>query len=290
MESFLHDISWVVPLRTPFLTPIFQGFSWLGYLPFFMIFLSLGYWLWDKDKITRLAVLVALSGLLNAYLKDFWQDPRPSLDFRMDGQVGDSYGLPSGHTQVATVMWFWLAWEIRRAWAWGVAVVLVSGIAFSRIYLGVHDVEDIIVGFALGLTNLALFRWFISSHFQRWHDLHPGWQVALILLLQPLIYVIWPGEGGPDYAFGLGLFLAAWWTGAKLNKHHFNFQRHPNWVVAIAAAAFGVVGLFALFSGLENAVETLNAGEYAGQASTFIVGLYMTVLAPLAFRLARVGR
>lgn len=290
MENLLHDISWVVPLRTPFLTPIFQAFTWMGYLPFFMIFLSLGYWLWDKDKITRLAVLIALSGLMNAYLKDFWQDARPPLEFRMDGQVGDSYGLPSGHAQVATVMWFWLAWEIRRAWAWGVAIILVSGVAFSRIYLGVHDVEDVSVGFLLGLTNLALFGWFISSHFRRWHDLHPGWQVALILLLQPLLYIVWPDAESPGYAFALGLFLGGWWAGAKLNKHHFDFQRHPSWGIAIIAGALGVVGLFALLAGLGQALDTLNAGEYTRHASTLILALYMTVFAPLAFRLAKIGR
>ena len=290
MENLLHDISWVVPFRSPFLTPIFQGFTWLGYLPFFMIFLSLGFWLWDKDKITRLAVLIALSGILNAYLKDFWADPRPPLDLRMDGGVGESYGLPSGHAQVATVMWFWLAWEIRKTWAWITATILVSGVIFSRIYLGVHDVEDVAVGFILGLANLAVFRWFISEHFRHWHDLHPGWQVALILLLQPLLYFTWPDAEGPEYAFGLGLFLAGWWAGAKLNKHHFDFERHPEWWAIVAAGTLGIVGLFALFSGIGKLADLLDLGDYSRQTSILLVAVYMTVLAPWAFRLARIGK
>ena len=62
MESFLHDISWVVPLRNDTLTLIFNGFTFLGYLPFFLIFLPMGYWLFDKPMFTRLAVLVGLVG------------------------------------------------------------------------------------------------------------------------------------------------------------------------------------------------------------------------------------
>lgn len=290
MESLLHDISWVVPLRGPVLTPIFRGFTWLGYMPFFMIFLSLGYWLWDKDKITRLAVLIALSGLLNAYLKDFWQDPRPALEYRLDGEVGDSYGLPSGHMQIATVMWLWLAWEIRKAWAWVAAVILISGVGFSRIYLGVHDVEDVSIGFVLGLTNLALFGWFISDHFRRWHDLHPAWQVALILLLQPVLYYVWPDEDGPGYALSLGLFLAGWWAGAKINEHRFDFQRHPEWWAVVAAGAIGIVGLFALLNGASKATAALGLGDAGPHITVLFIALYMTVLAPLAFRIARIGR
>ncbi len=290
MESLLHDISWVVPLRGPILTPIFQGFTWLGYMPFFMIFLSLGYWLWDKDKITRLAVLIALSGLLNAYLKDFWQDPRPAADLRMDGGIGDSYGLPSGHAQVATVMWFWLAWEIRKTWAWVAATILVAGVSFSRLYLGVHDVEDVLAGIVLGLTNLALFGWFISSHFRRWHELHPAWQVATILLLQPVLYFVWPDEDGPGYALALGVFLAGWWAGAKLNQHHFDFERHPEWWGVAAAGAIGLFGLFTLFGIIGDLGEALGLGEYSLHVSTLIIALYMTVLAPLAFRVARIGK
>ena len=290
MENLLHDISWVIPYRDPLLTPIFRGFTWLGYLPFFLIFLSLSFWTWDKDKATRLAVLIALTGLLNAFLKDFWQDPRPPLEFRMDGDVGESYGLPSGHAQIATVMWLWLAYELRRTWAWIAALVIIVGVSSSRIYLGVHDLEDVSAGIALGLINLAMFGWFVSSHFQRWHDLHPAWQVALILGLQPIIYFVWPSETGASFGLALGLFLAGWWIGAKLNLHHFEFERHPEWWVAIVAGVVGVIGVFAFQTGISRALEALELKAHAPYVTTFLIALYMTVLAPLAFRVARIGK
>jgi membrane-associated phospholipid phosphatase len=104
MESFLHDISWVVPLRSALLTLIFKGLTLLGYTEFFLLFLPIGYWLWDKKMFTRLAMLIGLVALTNTFLKDLFHDPRPPIAFALDPQVGESFGFPSGHAQVATAM------------------------------------------------------------------------------------------------------------------------------------------------------------------------------------------
>jgi len=164
MESFLHDMGWAVALRHDTLTPIFLGFTWLGYTTFFLIALPIGYWAWNKDKITRVALIVLASAVLNAFLKDLWQNPRPDSLIWVDPQMDDSYGLPSGHTQVGIVMWFWLAYEIRKAWAWVVAAIVAGGIAFSRLYLGVHDVEDVLGGAIIGFATLFAYRWTFTAH------------------------------------------------------------------------------------------------------------------------------
>src|SRR5262249_33229069 len=151
MESFLHDLSWVPPLRSEALTAIFNGFTFLGYFPFFLAFLPLGYWLWDKAMFTRLAILVGIVGLSNSFLKDLFQVRPPPIALALDPNVGDSFGFPSGHAQVAVAMWLWLAYELKRPWFWVVAIIVAAGVCASRLYLGVHDVEDILGGVLLGL-------------------------------------------------------------------------------------------------------------------------------------------
>lgn len=289
MEALLHDISWVVPYRNDFLTPIFRGFTWLGYLPFYMIFLSLSYWLWDKDKATRFAVLIVFAGVMNSFLKDFWQDPRPPIDLRMDSGVAESYGLPSGHAQVTVAMWLWLAYELRRTWGWVLAAIIITGVCFSRIYLGVHDVEDIAAGIALGLLNFAVFYWAVSSDLRRWHDLPSVWQVAIILAFQPIIYLAWPASASPVPGVALGLFLVGWWAGVKLNAHVFEFRRHANLGLAGAGALVGLVGLFALQPAIGNVLQALGLTFDPAYVTTVALALYITIGAPYAFRLARVG-
>jgi membrane-associated phospholipid phosphatase len=164
--NLLNDISWVVPLRNDLLTPIFQFFTWLGYPTFMMLILPLGYWLWGKDKFTRVTIVVIVSTIINTFLKDLWENPRPDLVFRLDGQVGKSFGMPSGHAQVSAALWFWVAYEIGKTWAWAIAAVVVTGICFSRIYLGIHDLEDILAGLGIAAISLFLFRFLFDPKFK----------------------------------------------------------------------------------------------------------------------------
>src|SRR3546814_1041129 len=80
------------------------AFTWLGYTTFFLIALPLSYWLWDRGRAMRLVVLIAITAVINGWLKDYWQDPRPDPKYWLDQRVIGSYGRPSGHAQVAIAM------------------------------------------------------------------------------------------------------------------------------------------------------------------------------------------
>ena len=59
-------------------------------------------------------------------------------------------GLPSGHAQNATFFWGVLGLYISRPIIWVACVVVVLLVAFSRLYLGVHFLDDVLLGLALG--------------------------------------------------------------------------------------------------------------------------------------------
>jgi glycerophosphoryl diester phosphodiesterase len=291
METLLHDLSWVPPLRTPELTILFNALTWLGYTPFFLLFLPLGYWLWDKDMFTRLAVLIVLNAVINSFLKDLFNDPRPDLSFAIDPRTAGSYGLPSGHSQVATAMWLWLAYEMKRWWAWPIAIAIVAGVAFSRLYLGVHDVEDVAAGVLLGLSSLVIFRAFISEQFQGWHDMNPGLQIAIILALHPILFLLWPSATGPGPVLSLGAFLVGWWAGVVYDRNRMDFKRHPNWLIALLAAGIGIAGVILAFGRIEGSFIDLGMPKLAASwLQSLIIALYVTMLAPLLFRTTRLAK
>ena len=136
LQHLLHNLDWVLPLRSDWLTVLMHGVSLLGYEKFILFFLPLGYWAWQRPLFLRLFVLVSINALLNAYLKDLWQDPRPPLAMRLDDLVGASYGLPSGHSQVAVVLWLWLAYELRRYKEAGLNLILSLGFGLLAAWLG----------------------------------------------------------------------------------------------------------------------------------------------------------
>ncbi len=291
MDAFLHDISWVVPLRSPELTVLFNGFTWLGYTTFFLIFLPIGYWLWDKQMFTRLAVLIIITGILNAIVKDLFHDPRPPLQFALDPRVGESYGFPSGHAQIAVAMWLWLAYEMKRSWAWIAASIIAIGVCLSRLYLGVHDVEDVLGGALLAIATLVVYSVAIGDEFKFWHDLNPWAQLAIILAIQPIVWFIWPGDNGPGPSFGLFGFLFGWWLGVILERNAVHLGRPSNWIVAAIIAVVAVVALVASYKPLEQILLSLGLSKLAaGWLQAALIGLYSTFLVPAVLRITRVSQ
>ncbi len=66
-----------------------------------------------------------------------------------------SFGFPSGHVSGSIAMWGGLAVLFRRRWLNWLAPLFISLVAFSRLYLGVHFLADILGGALLG--GLMLF-------------------------------------------------------------------------------------------------------------------------------------
>jgi undecaprenyl-diphosphatase len=89
---------------------------------------------------------------------------RPRPEFAAAFLHGFSYSFPSGHAMNSTIAYGMLAyilvtlWTRRSASKVGIVlftVLLVLGIGFSRLYLGVHYLSDVLGGFAVGSVWLA---------------------------------------------------------------------------------------------------------------------------------------
>lgn len=102
--------------------------------------------------------------LLNAVLKLIFQRARPAFDDPL--MTLATYSFPSGHTAAATVFYGFIAMLVLDGWrdrsaGWrgatvAVAVLMVSLVAASRVYLGVHYLSDVLGAVLEGLLWLAL--------------------------------------------------------------------------------------------------------------------------------------
>ena len=284
MANWLHNMEWVIAMRSDLLTPVFKAFSALGYSGFLLLFVPIGYWIFNKDTFARVGLWLLLSALLNAYLKDLLQDPRPDPVFQLGPAVGQSYGFPSGHAQIAMVIWFWIAWESRQTWIWILSSILVLGICFSRLYLGVHDVEDVLGGIGIGLLSLLIFIFLTTKRFQWWYNLHFFWQIVGIAIVEAFLFFTWPGKLSVN-AIGYGVFLIGFWIGVGIERSWIFFQKHSNWWRIIASGLIGVVILIALRKGIQTVTAILEIGRMtAAFIQAFISGVYMTALAPWVFQ------
>lgn len=142
----------------PQLEGAFAFISALGTEQFYLVLLPLIYWNVDKQFGRSMAYVVLFSNATNALLKHTFRAPRP---FWLDRSIGladeVSYGIPSGHAQLAATLYLFTAAWIKRGWVWIVAVFMAVAMGLSRIYLGVHFVHDVVGGFLLALVVLLGF-------------------------------------------------------------------------------------------------------------------------------------
>lgn len=144
------------------------GESWLGIMEFitlfgdeefFLLLLPMLFWCVDAVLGLRVGLMLMLSSNLNFLLKMGLQDPRP---YWYNTQVvayssETSFGLPSGHSQQSGVVWFAIAAQVRKPWMWFVAVLITLLVGISRLYLGVHFITDVLLGWALAALIVWLY-------------------------------------------------------------------------------------------------------------------------------------
>ena len=219
--AFRNDLNWVLPLRTPYFDVFFETVTLAGYPLFLIMFLCFGYFALGSKRFFHAAMLLMMAGLLNSWLKDFGQDPRPAAVYALDGRVGDSYGWPSGHTQIAVVLWGYLAYTLRAKWAYAVAGLIICLQGFSRMYLGVHDPGDVAAGFVFGVFCLAAYI-AVEQNPKSSARLGAlcGFQMLGVLLALHLAYlIIYPVHVGHEAPYWFMGAMSGWLIGRYARGH-----------------------------------------------------------------------
>ena len=159
-------MEWILSIRSPTITPLFQYITWLGYSDFLFLFIPFCYWFCDRKIYGALPQFVFISALVNSLAKSFFQDPRPDNSLNIDPWLNTfdpSFGFPSGHAHLAVVIWGFIFLKSNNIFIKAVAMFLLVSVSFSRIYLGVHDIGDVIGGMILGIISLLFIELLLKN-------------------------------------------------------------------------------------------------------------------------------
>lgn len=263
----------------------FKFFTLLGEEVFFLLLLPGLYWSVDRRIGARVTLLFLLSTYLNFVAKTLVSQPRPfEYDPRVR-QLGEAPGggLPSGHAQNAVVVWGYLATQLRRAWLWWTAGLLVVLISLSRIYLGLHFPTDLLGGHLLGAALLLSYLW-LGPSLESWlKGQGLVWQFGLALFIPLLLAFLFPTEEGITTSavmlgMGLGLVLERRWLGFKTGG--LGWQR-------VLRFLFGAAVMVGLWLGLRLAFAALEPAFLFRFSRYALMGLWGAFGAPWVF--VRVG-
>ena len=183
------DLNFALQQLSPALATVMHLLSFFGSEDFFLLLVPFIFWCVDSSFGARLLFLIAISDFVNGLLKWILHAPRPYwADARISPLESEiSYGIPSGHTQSATVGWGYLALHVKRWWMWLLAVLVIFSVALARVMLGMHYLGDVIGGLIVGLIVLVAYT-LLEPRVTRWIAPKPiGLQITTAFIASMLM-------------------------------------------------------------------------------------------------------
>lgn len=164
-------------MRNAALTPVMKGITLLGDMGAVWLLISVGLCLTKRERRTGITGLcaVGLSVMVNnVFLKHLIARARPFEVIQnlvpLISKPTD-YSFPSGHTACSFAVAFLLFRKLPKKY--GIpCLILAALIGFSRIYLGVHYLSDVLVGAADGITLSYLADYLVRVAEQRKEVVH----------------------------------------------------------------------------------------------------------------------
>ena len=288
------SISLIQALQT--LSPSFDGvmnfFSFLGRIEFYLFIIPFIYWVIDKRLgIQALLILIAVD-LVSASLKLLFHQPRPYwIGGVKDLAEEATYGIPSSHASDSLAVGGYLAYHSNQTWFRLATVVVIFFIGLSRLYLGVHFLQDVLFGWLIGAVVLwiatmrsrQITSWFRSKTLSA--QIAIGFVASgIVIVLGILIRSIISGTLDPTswssfstdarsitHSFTLAGALFGAITGYALMRSQANFRPAGDWGKRGSSYVLGVLGLLLIYFGLDIAFGMIAADEtIAGYALRYI--------------------
>lgn len=203
----IEILKYLESLRTDFLANLFEFITILGEETILILLIAVLYFAFNKNFAQKLFYICVTSLGVNGIIKNFVKLPRPFLGGKITPVRADTatgYSFPSGHTQNFATWSTVLSLNVKKIWCGILTGAFIILIAFSRIFLGVHYLSDVIVGAILGVL-LAIIGNIIFDKIKNKKTLF----LITIFILTPfaLIFLIKPDAHFQDFFKIYGMLI-----------------------------------------------------------------------------------
>lgn len=285
-------------IRVPALDQLMLLVTRLGEETAFLVIALIVFWCVDKRKGYFLLSVGFIGTIGNQLLKLACRVPRPWIldpEFTIVEQAREAaagYSFPSGHTQTAVGTFGSLAYTEKRKGLKILWIVLMTLVAFSRMYLGVHTPADVLVGAAMALVLVIALQPVAYGENPKGMKILLASMIALSLVF--LLYVeLWefPAdmdahnlESGYKNAYTmLGCTIGAAIVYAADTKK-LNFPVKAVWWAQIIKIIMGLALVLAVKEGLRSPLEWIFGGHMTARGVRYLlIVLVAGVIWPMTF-------
>lgn len=289
---FLFETHWTEAFRLlmPWAGTFFKFITCLGADYFFVLLIATWYWVKDKRASIIAAFVLIVSVSTNYWLKGVFRYPRPPSGNWLPSTHTVNYSLPSGHAQNSTILWGWMSLKFKKIWMTVLSAVLIVLIGLSRIYIGVHWLGDVILGWVVGLLLMVLM-WKVEEPLCSILSKYNPYVLYLGLVASGIFAVIltefllpvnimglednFGANGGIIIGLGIGLILESRFVTSKIA-----FKSAGKWRIILRV----FIGLFLVFAIMLVLTPILPTGVYWLRAIRYaLLAIIVTFVWPWMF-------
>lgn len=177
----MNTVQFFETYRTQFFNDFFQLFTYFGSIKFLLpLCLMISIFLFIRKRyIEILFLFITLFGVrwLNELLKEVFKRDRPALHPLVSEK---GYSFPSGHVMNSIAVYAFIFFLIlyvlhveikRKVLIILIPIFIISLVVISRMYLGVHNLTDVVAGLSIGWIYMmciqSLYRFITELAFTR---------------------------------------------------------------------------------------------------------------------------
>lgn len=292
-------------IRLPGLNEFMLTITHLGAETAFLVTALIIFWCVSKRQGYYILSVGFVGTITNQFMKLWFRVPRPfelDPDFHclpeaFEGAGGFSF--PSGHTQSSVGTFGGIANSVKNKWIRGIAIAIAILVPFSRMYVGVHTPQDVLVATVIALVLVFAFKPLVYGKDGKCMPillvamgvLAVGYLCFVELYRFPQNVNIARLESGIESAYTLlgallGLLLVYF-----VDEKWLRFPTKAVWWAQILKVVLGLAIVLAVKEGLRAPLNLLLAEKIGRLVRYFLIVVFAGILWPLSFKsFAKLGR
>ncbi len=292
-------------IRMPGLNEFMEIITHLGAETAFLVTALIIFWCVSKRQGYYILSVGFVGTIFNQFLKLWFRVPRPfeldpnfkCLPAAYEGATGFSF--PSGHTQSSVGTFGAIAHSTKNKWVRGIAVAIAVLVPFSRMYVGVHTPQDVLVAAAIAVALIVTFKPIVYGNDGK---NMPVLLAAMSLLAVGYLFFVelyaFPKdvnyerlESGIKSAYTLLGALLGMLVVYFADEKWLKFSTKAVWWAQVLKVLLGLMVVLAVKEGLRAPLNFLFAEKIGRLVRYFLVVVVAGVLWPLSFKFfGKLGR